>query len=457
MQGGTRVKSRSLSAWVLAAVAVVIPALSIAAGQTPQNWMQFRGPGALGVAEDVRLPDRWSQTENVTWVADIPGRGWSSPIVVGDLVVVTSVVASEPEEAARGGLYFGGERPVPTDPHRWVAIAADWATGAIRWEAEVHSGVPDTARHLKNTFASETPVSDGERIYVYFGNVGVFALDLEGDLRWAKRFEATETRNGWGTAASPALHDGRLYIVNDNDEQSYIVALDAATGDELWRADRNEGTNWSTPYVWENELRTEIVTIGTDKVRSYDLDGNLLWELTGLSSITIPTPFSKFGLLYVTSGYIGDQHRPVYAIQLGASGNITLGDGETSNEHIAWYLPKGGPYNPSPILYGDYYYTLHDRGFFTAHDARTGEEVYGRQRVRRSGAAFTSSPWAYNGKIFALSEAGDTYVIKAGPEFEVLAVNPLDEFTMATPAIARGSLVIRTLSRLYRIGGDSTE
>jgi outer membrane protein assembly factor BamB len=338
-----------------------------------------------------------------------------------------------------------------------VAIAADWATGAIRWEAEVHSGVPDTARHLKNTFASETPVSDGERIYVYFGNVGVFALDLEGDLRWAKRFEATETRNGWGTAASPALHDGRLYIVNDNDEQSYIVALDAATGDELWRVDRNEGTNWSTPYVWENELRTEIVTTGTDKVRSYDLDGNLLWELTGLSSITIPTPFSKFGLLYVTSGYIGDQHRPVYAIRLGASGNITLGDGETSNEHIAWYLPKGGPYNPSPILYNDYYYTLHDRGFFTAHDARTGEEVYGRQRVRRSGAAFTSSPWAYNGKIFALSEAGDTYVIKAGPEFEVLAVNPLDEFTMATPAIARGSLVIRTLSRLYRIGGDSTE
>ena len=268
-------------------------------------------------------------------------------------------------------------------------------------------GAP-TARHLKNSFSSETPVSDGERIYVYFGNVGVFALDLEGDLLWSKPFAPAATRLGWGTAASPVLHDGRLYIVNDNDEQSFIVALDAATGDELWRVNRDEGSNWATPYVWENELRTEIITSGTDKVRSYDLEGNLLWELTGMSSITIPTPFSQFGLLYIASGYIGDQFRPVYAIRPGAAGDITLAAGETNDQHIAWFLRQGAPYNPSPIIYGGYYYTLYDRGFFTAHDARTGEEVYGRQRVRRSGAAFTSSPWAYNGKIFALSEGGAT-------------------------------------------------
>ncbi len=444
-------RMKTAAACVVVTITVALSGFATARRQAPQGWMQFRGPGSMGVAEDPRLPDRWSTTENVAWVADIPGRGWSSPIVVGDLVIVTSVVSSAEEETARGGLYFGGERPPPTDPHRWVVAAVDWATGAIRWQAEVHSGVPPSGRHLKNSFSSETPVSDGERIYAYFGNVGVYALDLEGDLLWAKSFEPADTRYGWGTAASPVLHDGRLYIVNDNEDQSFIVALDAVTGDEIWRTDRDEGSNWATPFVWENELRTEIVTPGTDKVRSYDLDGNLLWELTGMSSIAIPTPFSEFGLVYVASGYIGDQFRPVYAIRPGASGDITLSEGETSNEHIAWFLRQGGPYNPSPILYGDTYYTLYDRGFFTAHDARTGEVVYGRQRFRRGATAFTASPWAYNGKIFALSEDGDTFVIKAGPEFEVLAVNSLDEFSMATPAIARGSLLIRTSSKLYRI------
>ena len=269
-------------------------------------------------------------------------------------------------------------------------------------------------------------------------------------MLWSREVEPSQIRLGWGTAASPVLHDGRLYVVNDNDEQSYLLALSAETGAELWRVDRDEGTNWSTPYVWEHDQRTELVTTGTNKVRSYDLQGTLLWELTGMSSITIPTPFSAFGLLYISSGYLGDRNRPVFAIRPGASGDISLAGGETSSEHIAWFQPQAAPYNPSPILYGDDYYTLLDRGFFTAHDARTGEEVYPRQRIA-VGAAFTSSPWAYNGKIFALSEDGDTYVIRAGREYELLGVNALDEFTMATPAIAQGSLFIRTASKLYRI------
>lgn len=450
------VRAKTVAAFVSAAIVASMSGFAPAVRQAPQNWTQFRGPGSMGVVDDASLPDRWSKTENVAWAAEIPGRGWSSPIVVGDLVVVTSVISSGEEEAARGGLYFGGERPPSTNPHRWVVIAIDWTSGATRWQVDVHSGLPATARHLKNSFSSETPVSDGERIYAYFGNVGMFALDLKGDLLWAKRFEPTRTRYGWGTAASPVLYDGRLYILNDNDEESFIVVLDAATGDEIWRVARKEGSNWATPYIWKNDLRTEIVTSGTDKVRSYDLEGNLLWELTGMSSITIPTPFSKFGLLYITSGYIGDQRRPVFAVRPGASGDITLDEDETSNEYIAWFLPQGGPYNPSPIVYGDYYYTLYDRGLFTSHDAKTGAPVYGRQRITRGGSGFSASPWAYDGKIFVLSEDGDTFVIKAGPEFEILGVNALDEFTMATPAIARGSIVIRTLSKLYRITVEST-
>jgi outer membrane protein assembly factor BamB len=222
------------------------------------------------------------------------------------------------------------------------------------------------------------------------------------------------------------------------------------TGADLWRTDRDEGSNWSTPYVWEHEQRTEIVTTGTDKVRSYDLDGTLLWELAGMSSIVIPTPMAAHGLLYIESGYLGDFSRPVYAIRPGASGDISLAADTSSNEHVVWSLAQGGSYHPSPLVYGDYYYTLLDRGMMTAHDARTGAEVYGRQRIT-VGEGFTSSPWAYNGKIFALSEEGTTYVIEAGPEFRVLGENQLDEFTMATPAILEDSLIIRTTEAVYKI------
>jgi outer membrane protein assembly factor BamB len=181
------------------------------------------------------------------------------------------------------------------------------------------------------------------------------------------------------------------------------------------------------------------------------LDGNILWELGGMSTIVIPTPFSKGGLLYLASGYVGDQVRPVFVVRPGAKGDISLKPNETSSQYIAWYQPTAGPYNPSPLVYGDYYYTLLDRGFLTCHDAKTGAEIYGKQRIDPAAAAFTSSPWAYNGKIFALSEDGDTFVMQAGKEFKLLGKNSLDEMCMATPAIAGDSLIIRTATKLYRI------
>ena len=414
-------------------------------------WPQFRGPGSRGVSDAAGLPSRWSTTENVTWVADIPGLGWSSPIVWDDTVYLTSVVSAEPVEEPLGGLYRGQETWLPSQSeHRWLVYALDIETGAVKWEREVHRGVPESAHHLKNTLATETAVTDGESIFAYIGNVGVFCLAADGTVRWSHMIEPSETRLGWGTAASPVLYRDALYIVNDNEEQSFVLALSKETGGELWRTDREEGTNWSTPYIWENALRTELVTTGSNKVRSYDLDGDVLWELAGMSSITIPTPFATHGLLYLSSGYLGEQERPVFAIRPGAQGDISLDDTERSNQFVVWSQPQAAPYNPSPLVYGDYYYTLHDRGFFTCHDARTGEEIYSQQRIQ-VGAAFTSSPWAYGGKIFALSEDGDTYVIRAGPTFEILGRNSLDELSMATPAIAHGSLFIRTASRLYRI------
>ncbi len=440
-------------------VVALLASASVGASESEPdgNWPTFRGAEALSTAaDDPRLPMTWSQTENVVWVRDVAGLGWSSPIVWGNTVFLTSVVSEGEVEEPKKGLYYGGNRMEPSkDIHRWVVLAIDRDSGKTMWETQVHQGAPETNRHLKNTYASETPVTDGERVYAYFGNQGIYALSMDGDVIWSKELDKATTRYGWGTAASPVLHDGRLFVVNDNDEQSYLLALDAATGEELWRKDREEGSNWSTPYVWENELRTELVTTGTDQVRSYDLDGKLLWHLEGMSSITITQPFSIHGLLYISSGYIGDQGRPVYAIKPGGSGDISLEEGAKSNSHIVWFQPQAGPYNPTPLVYGDLYYTLLDRGFFTAHDARTGAEVYGKQRIERGSSAFTASPWAYNGKIFALSEDGDTFVIEPGPEFEVVGKNSLDEMSMATPAIADGSLYIRTRSKLYRLSAAS--
>ena len=422
---------------------------SLAPTQT-KNWPQFRGPNVDGLGEGATLPESWSTTENVAWVTSIPGIGWSSPIVWGDHVFLTTVVNSGQQDPPKPGYYLG-DWPASTAPHRWMVYDIDYVSGKVRWAQEVGSTPPGKAKHLKNSYASETPVTDGERVYVYFANLGLFALDFAGKPAWSKPIGPFKTRNNWGSGASPVLHQGRIYIVNDNDEQSFLAAYDARTGQEIWKVDRKEGTNWSTPFVWQNELRTEIVTSGSDRVRSYDLSGKLLWEFSGMSTISIPTPFDRFGLLYISSGYVGDALRPAYAIRPGASGDISLKQGETSNTHIVWSSPTGAPYNPTPVIHGDTYYTLFDRGFFTSHDAKTGKEIYPRQRITSEASGFTSSPWAYNGHIFAMSEEGDAYVIQAGTEFKVLRKNSLNEMTLATPAIARGSLFVRTASKLYRL------
>jgi hypothetical protein len=433
-------------------LAIVIVALALARphAAAPDQWPQFRGPSAGVAPDDVALPERWSATEGVVWKLDVPGVGWSSPVVWDDHVFVTSVINSGPAEPIKPGLYMGGERPASTAPHQWMVYDVDFATGKVRWSKEIRNGIPAGPKHLKNSYASETPVTDGERVYVYFGSIGLFAFDMKGTLVWSKPLGPFKTRYGWGTAASPVLHRDRIYIVNDNDDQSFLAAYDKRTGAEAWRVNRDEGTNWATPFVWEHDGRTEIVTSGSGKVRSYDLTGKLLWEFKGMSSISIPTPFARHGLLFISSGYVGDAQRPAYAIRPGASGDISLKPGETGNQFIAWSAPTLAPYNPTPLVYGDYYYTLLDRGFFTCHDARTGKEIYGRQRIAVDASGFTTSPWAYNGRIFAMSEDGDTYVIEAGPQFKVLGKNSLGEMTLATPAISRGSLIIRTSSKLYR-------
>jgi len=417
------------------------------------NWPQFRGPESRGISSSPHFPEHWSSTNNVEWKRDIAGRGWSSPIVWGDRIFLTTVVNSGQSEEPKKGLYFGGERPEPPkSEHIWKVLCLELGTGKVKWEKTVHHGPPQTPIHLKSSYAAETPVTDGERVYALFGNLGVIALTMDGKEVWAKRFEPRKTRNGWGPAASPVLYKGRLFIVNDNDTKAELIALDARTGDELWRADRDEKSNWATPFVWENGQRTELITPGARAVRSYDLNGKVLWSLRGMSSITIPTPFAGEGLLFVTSGYVGDKLRPFYAIRPGANGDITLKPGETTNEFIAWSNPVVGPYNPSPLLYEGRLYILYDRGLVSCLDAKTGKLLYDRERLP-NGLAFTSSPWAAAGKIYCLNEDGVCFVLRAGDKFELLHTNNLaaDDMCMATPALVGNRLILRTAARLYSI------
>lgn len=448
----------ALAILLLSAVLSLLPVFGNARAEADENWPQFRGPGARGVAEGENLPDQWSATENVAWKTDIPGRGWSSPVVWGKRVFLTTVVSAGEMEAPKKGLYFGGERGEALDAvFQWKVLCLDLETGQTVWEKQVHEGKPAMPIHIKNSYASETPATDGERVYVCFGNLGLWCFDLDGNVVWTRELAPHKTRFGWGPAASPILHGDRLYFLNDNDEDSYLLALDKRTGAEVWRVARDEKSNWSTPYVWENELRTEIVTPGTGQTRSYDLDGTLLWSLKGLSSITIATPYAAHGLLYLSSGYVGDKRRPVFVLRPGAAGDISLpkgapGEVPTSNEWIKWSLPREAPYNPSTIVVGERMYILYDRGALACFNALDGSVVYEAQKIPDAGG-FTSSPWAYGDKIFCLNEDGVTFVVRAGDQFELLGRNPLaeDDMGMATPAIAGDRLLLRTSARLYCI------
>ena len=436
----------------------ILATVSAQLGSTESgNWPQFRGADGTAVApDDPQLPETWSATDNIAWTTAIPGRGWSSPIVWGDRVFVTSVASDQDYEGPKPGLWLPQTGPYvegkpPPGIHSWRVFCLNLLNGEILWQRTAHDGLAPSPKHPKNTFASATPVTDGERVYALFGNLGLFAYDFEGLLVWSRELGSQTQQGHVGAGSSPTLLDDQLLVMQDNDDESYLASFDTKTGSENWRVARGEDSGFSTPVVWQNDLRTEIVTAGKNQVRSYDSSGKLLWFFSGrMTDVTVPTPVPGNGIIYVSSGYVGDNHRPVYAVLPGAEGDITLRPNQRANEYIRWYQPRVASYQPSPLLYRGIYYTLHDRGFFTAHNARTGRTVYDRVRIE-TGATFAASPWAYNGKIFALSENGDTYVIEAGPEYRLIGKNPIGEMALASPAVAGETLIVRTVSHLYGI------
>jgi outer membrane protein assembly factor BamB len=448
-------------------------------------WPQFRGPAANPVGDSPGLPATWSTTENVEWVTEVPGLGWSSPVVWGDKVFLTSATPDRDMKQPSLGVDFSNDYVAElmeqgkTEEEVEALVTArdtelpeeirlaynlyclDLESGRILWQKNFHNGPPPVGRHRKNSYTSETPVTDGKAVYVYVAFLGLYAFDFEGQELWRSPLKPHPVYLDFGSGASPALHGDRLFVLNDNEDASFIAAFDTATGKEVWRTLRpGLGTEqmrsaWSTPFVWENEERTEVVTAGPGWVISYGLDGRELWRMAGMSPMAIQSPFSWNGLLYVASGAARGQVKPLAAIRPGASGDITLAEGSTTGEHVAWYDPlAGGTYLPTPLIYDDGLYALTDKGIFSRRDPKSGEQTY-KSRLHRTARNFTASPWAYNGMIFCLNEEGDTFVVKAGDEFELLGINSLDEFAMATPAISGDRLLLRTRSKLYSIRGEA--
>jgi outer membrane protein assembly factor BamB len=444
-------------------------------------WPQFRGPESNPVGTHARLAERWSRTENVEWSQEIPGRGWSSPIVTGSRVYLTTVTTEGKSKPPQIGTEYSNEyvaelqkQGLPIEevlkrvterdielPHEvtlhYFIYCLNLKSGKLEWRREFHSGHPPGGRHRKNSFVSESPVTDGKFVYVYVANLGLWAFDLTGKLAWTTPVEANPIYLDFGTGSSPALAGNLLVIVSDNEKQQYIAAFDKQTGKQVWRTNRDLGdlgargqpvqrSGWSTPFVWRHAMRTEIVAVGPGEVVSYDLAGKELWRMSGMTATPIPTPFAYDGLLYIDGG----RGRPLFAIRPGAAGNISLGQDQTSNEYVVWSQARGGTYLPSPVAYQGGVYTLTETGILNRFDAKTGKQIY-KTRIDPKATAFTTSPWAYNGKLFCLSEEGQTFVIATGEEFRLLHVNELDEMAQASPALVGDRLLIRTEQRLYSI------
>lgn len=430
---------------------------------TARPWPGFRGMGATGVADGQYPPTTWNAEsgENLRWKVAIPGLAHSSPIVWGDDLFVTTAISSDTSAELRVGLYGDVKPDGDVSLHEWKVYALDRHSGAIRWERTAYRGVPQVKRHTKATQANSTPVTNGEVVVALFGAEGMYCYDMAGELKWKRNLGFLDAGwffdpdYQWGHASSPIIFEDRVIVQCDRQNDSFIAAYALADGTELWRTAREEIPSWSTPTVVPGPAGPELVTNATNRIVAYDpATGSELWSLRGNSEIAVPTPFLAHGLIYVTSGYRPIQ--PIYAIRPGSRGDITLAEDQTRSDAIAWSTRKGGPYMPTPIVYGDDLYTCANNGVLTCYDARTGEQRY-RTRMggRGKGYAFTASPVAADGRLYFTSEDGEVYVVKAGPEFELLAINEVGDVCMATPAIADGMFYLRTQRFVMALGAGA--
>ncbi len=418
------------------------------------NWPQWRGPGASGVSTEKNLPDEWSETKNIQWKTAIPGRGHSSPVVWGRRIFLTTSIegsivpgAKAVTHIRRGQVYVhpdsvGGDRL-----YTLKVICLDRETGRILWEKTAYEGTVYDDRHRKNTFASGTPVTDGKYVWALFDAEGVYCYDFNGRLVW-KASLGKFAKMGMGNGMSPVLYENLVILQCDQEDGgpgSFIAALDKLTGKEVWRVQRTQRKTWATPVLVRNAQRTELIASGAESTVSYDpATGKELWRTEGVISHAIPSAVTGHGMVFVSGGSTG-QPKLAMGIRFGGAGNLK------DAPSVVWKHNKGTAYVPSPILYGDYLYLMTDSGIITCLEALTGEVKYEGSRVPVP-ATFTASPVAFDDKLLLTSEDGDTFVIKAGPAYEIIRTNSLGEPVYASMAIAAGKLFIRGEKHLYCIG-----
>lgn len=431
--------------------ALVLSGLTITASAADdekwqKNWPQWRGPFANGTAPTANPPLHWGPKRGIRWKAPVPGAGSSTPVIWEDRIYVTTAVETDRVPDREVEPHPDARTAPPNRIYEFVVLCFDRSTGEPIWKQVAVEAPPHEGLHGSNTYASGSPSTDGERLYVSFGSRGLFGFDLEGNRLWDRDLGDARTRRGWGEAVTPAIADDSLIVNWDTEDESFIVALDPQTGQTRWRRERDEPTGWSTPLVLEHDGRTQVIVNGTNRVRSYDLaSGEVLWECGGQTTNAIPSPVYDDLSVYVMSGYRG---AAVFALPLTATGDIS------DTPAIRWRGDRGTPYVPSPILVdGRLYFTQGNSNVLTCLDSQTGETVFGPQRIEGLSNLY-ASPVAAAGRIYFTSREGNTAVIKAADRYEQLATNRIGELVDASPALVGQELFLRSASHLYCIRGD---
>ena len=439
--------SRALSALALF-LAGSWPA--VASANDGRYWPQWRGPLGTGEAPKAKPPVEWSETKNVRWKVPIPGVGKSTPVVWEDLVILTSAVPTGKDvPAAATPAPTPGGRPAQVSPEsafEFVVLAYGRSDGKLRWQRTVKQEKPHEGLHKDGTYASGSALTDGKRIYAFFGSRGLYALDMKGRVLWQKDLGHMQTRNAFGEGASPALHRDTLVVTWDHEGADFIVALSAVDGKEKWRKQRDEPTTWATPLVVEHGGRAQAVVGGTNKLLSYDVDtGDLVWQAAGLTMNVIPSPVFADGVVYAMSGFRGNALR---AIRLADAKGEVAGP-----PALAWSYDKDTPYVPSPLLVGGgLYFLKSNSGILTSLDAASGTPRFS-ERLEAIPNVY-ASPVAADGRVYVVGREGSAVVLAAGPQFKVLATNRLDDAFDASPALVDGELYLRGVKHLYRISAD---
>lgn len=422
------------------------------------SWPSFRGPRASGVADGQNLPDQWNAKtgENILWKTPIPGLAHSSPIVWGNRIFITSAVSSDPKASFRPGLYGDGDASRDRSLHKWMIYAVDKESGKVVWERIAYEGEPREKRHIKATYANSTPATDGRIVVAWFGSQGVHAYDVNGRSLWKVDlgrldFGAYDIPTfEWGSASSPIIWKDLVILQCDTQTDSFIIALNANTGETVWKTDRDEIPSWGTPTVAVTSKGEELVANASNFIRGYDpRTGKELWRLGRSSKITAPTPIFVDDVLVVVSGR--GPERPIFVMKAGGRGDLTLPEGKTSSDAIIWSRTGRGSYMPTPLIYNGILYVLANNGTFDAYNLKTGDELY-RQRMPVIGSGFSASPVASDGKIYLSNEDGEIIVVSAGEKFTHIATNPMGELLMATPALSEGVMYVRSAQSLFAIG-----